>query len=186
MKRYDNFGKYEVAIRKILPKVCQTYLNNTPYDLQSILHSIRIERFPEIPDSFEVSFVRGSTLAFINKPYRIIYLHDLLNHPQTPLDVFKFIFTHELVHMIVPHENIDGKEVSHPPKFWDLMKERSPEKDGSWVWISLTFMWCVKIDYKKECVFVKKNWKKFMTDDRQPISFFLDMIDKCSHGESIL
>lgn len=53
---------------------------------------------------------------------------NLLNHPQTPLDVFKFIFTHELVHVIVPHEKIDGKVVAHPPKFCDLMKERSPEK----------------------------------------------------------
>ena len=89
-----------------------------------------------------------------------IYIHSLFNRPDVPQPVIEHILYHELLHLIIPSRNIDGKRVNHPPEFWDAEKALVPWKSASWEWMYSAFWDVIKIDPINECVRVKKSWRK--------------------------
>src|SRR5437868_5011584 len=72
-------------------------------DLTAVLASTARELFPEIsrpPYWFFVEFgYIGCIARERGSQERVIYLHLLLNRPETPLYVFRHIFIHELLHV---------------------------------------------------------------------------------------
>lgn len=82
----------------------QAQLPFAEQDLAEVLESIRCERVGEAPRGILFGFFEQETLAAItlrdHHPQRI-GLHVLLNSSQTPLAVFKHIFTHELLHAVI-------------------------------------------------------------------------------------
>lgn len=150
----------------------QTYTSFLTFDMYNLLHEIRYNIFPEINESVDICFVIQDTLACIFPAKGVIFLHNIFNHPQTPLEVIRYVFIHELIHIIVPPEEINNKMVSHPPLFWQVEKERSLERTDVWRWIYLSFFQHIKKDKNKECIFVKPSWKKYMKEDRLSVEYF--------------
>ena len=138
----------------------------TAIDVVSMADSVRLEFFPTVLVTSEVIFVNGSFLGCIyHRPSAgsLICLHEILNSPDVPERIFRHILTHELIHLIVASREVDGKFTTHPPEFWQLEHDLSP--DGGWVmeWLWRQLRSCLIIDKKNECLKVKRDWRKRIT-----------------------
>jgi hypothetical protein len=82
----------------------------------------------------EVVFINGAFLGCISYDTQtapsLICLHEMLNSPDVPHQVFRHILIHELIHLIVAAREIDGKMTSHLLEFWELEKDFSPDRRG--------------------------------------------------------
>jgi hypothetical protein len=129
-----------------------------------MVDALQRELFPTVSSFPEVIFANGSFLGCIyhgpSTPEGLICLHAILNSPDVPEHVFRHILTHELIHLVVPPREIDGKVTSHPPEFWQLERDLSPDRCGTWAWLWDHFWSCLVIDRKNECLIVKRGWRK--------------------------
>jgi hypothetical protein len=116
----------------------------------------------------EVWLQTQSTLACIvdEGESACIRLHSVLNHPETPRRVIAFILCHELIHLLVPPRDVDGKRKSHPPEFWETEHRLSPDRASAWGWLILVLGACLQSNRRKECTFVKRNWNCLMNGER--------------------
>jgi hypothetical protein len=119
-----------------------------------------------------------STLASVqdNDQSAVIQVHSVLNHPHTPKEVMMFIFRHELLHLEILPRVIEGKSTSHPPEFWDAERALCPERTIAWIWLKLVLSACLKLDRKRECTYVKSNWKRLMSTDRPTLEQVAEMV----------
>lgn len=118
------------------------------------------------------------TLASIhdNDQSAVIQIHSVLNHPHTPKEVMMFIFRHELLHLEIPSRVVEGKSTSHPPEFWDAERALCPERIIAWNWLMVVLSTCLKIERKRECTYVKSNWKQRMSLDRPTLEQVAEMV----------
>lgn len=138
------------------------------FDLGRLLAEVQRD-FPTLASRrIEVWLRTQSTLACITdeRESACICLHSVLNHPETPRRVIAFILCHELIHLLVPPRDVDGKRKSHPPEFWEAERKRSPDRGLAWGWVILVLGACLRSNRKKECTFVKRNWKCHMNGGR--------------------
>ena len=89
-----------------------------------------------------------------------IFIHVLLNHRSTPHEVYRHIIVHELIHLAVPPVAVDGREVAHPEAFWEMEKQKSPERHRVWTWVYCNFCSCLKTEKKNERIAVLRHWKR--------------------------
>ncbi len=116
------------------------------------------------------SFALVETLAFIEtEPQQStvrITMHSILNSAQTPLEVIRGIFKHEVLHLEVRPREIDGKLVAHPPEFWERERELIPEMPQVWSWLMFNFMFAIKCDRENERTIIKcKQAREILRDD---------------------
>lgn len=140
------------------------FLPWTSFDLPALMDEIRQSRVPEISHKFNVFFVEQRMLACINyhENHATIFLHQLFNTPHTPRIVFSMVFTHEMLHLIIPPREIDGKEIKHPPEFFIKEKMLSPEYKAAWGWIILNFCGAIIRDKKREQTLVRRRWRQLI------------------------
>jgi hypothetical protein len=136
----------------------------TASDVVGMADALRREFFPTVSISPEVIFTNGSFLGCISRtapaPESLICLHEILNSPDVPEQVFRHILTHELIHLVVAPREVDGKVTTHPPEFWQLENDLCPERSWIWEWLWDNFHSCLLIDKKNECIKVKRDWRK--------------------------
>jgi len=105
-----------------------------------------------------------ATLAFIrpreDRRGGDIHVHSLLNRPDTPKQVIEHILRHELIHLLVPGREVDGKHRSHPPEFWEHERRLVPWAALSWNWIAFALYEVIRRDEERECIEVKKGWRR--------------------------
>jgi hypothetical protein len=141
------------------------------FDLHHLLGQLR-ERLPESSSHQIGVWIQSQpTLACIEvgSPLKAIVLHSVLNHRQTPEEVISFIIGHELVHLVIPPREVDGRLTAHPPEFWEAEGKLFPERDLAWSWVHLMLGLCLKEDKEAECIFVKRCWKKLMGNGRSTL-----------------
>ncbi len=118
--------------------------------------------FPNLQGFIPFYFVRRGPLACIcqwqEKP--VIYVHEILNHTETPTEVISFIFKHELLHLVIQPRLINGAIKMHPPEFFEAEFLIAPERKNAWYWIWRYLGFYLKRIPKKEGVYVKSNWRK--------------------------
>jgi hypothetical protein len=136
----------------------------TASDVVRMADALRRDSFPTVSISPEVIFTNGSFLGCISRtpqaPESLICLHEILNSPDVPEQVFRHILIHELIHLVVAPREVDGKLTAHPPEFWQLESDLSPNRHGTWEWLWVQFSSCLMIDRKNECIKVKRDWRK--------------------------
>ena len=66
----------------------------------------------------------------------LIVFHPVLNHPDTPEVVVRFIARHELTHIACPPRLVSGEREAHPPEFWEHEYSVAPERYACWHWIN--------------------------------------------------
>lgn len=152
----------------------QPCLPQTAFDLQAEIESARLRYFPAVSASPSYCFVNYGALVCIchkeGEGAGVISVHELLNHPETPLEVATLICKHELLHIEIPPREVDGKLKMHPPEFWEREKEICPERVLAWAWIWENFWGCLRRNKRKECITVLKDWKKRWEWPRIPLS----------------
>jgi hypothetical protein len=153
------------------------------FQLSGLVAEVRRD-FPTLASRrIEVWLQTQSTLACIvdEGESACIRLHSVLNHPETPRRVIAFILCHELIHLLVPPRDVNGKRKSHPPEFWEAECRLSPDRVSAWGWLILVLGDCLRSNRQKECTFVKRTWKCLMDGGRpnlKQISSALDSDEK--------
>ena len=111
-------------IRKLTRCRTQPCLNFLPFAAHEMLADLHAHLFPDICHAIALYFVTRGPLACVvfSEDAATIYIHQLLNHPDTPAEVITWILKHELLHLRIPPISINGKEVQHPPRFWEAEK----------------------------------------------------------------
>ena len=107
-------------------------LSFLPFSPHAMLEQIRSEHFGQLPHRVELHFVSQGPLACLchEENTAEIYIHQVLNHSETPEDVIQLICKHELLHLVIPPSIIGQKEVQHPPEFWEAEQRLRPREDG--------------------------------------------------------
>ena len=115
------------------PLLFQPFETETPFSFSAVVDQARAVWFPEIEDEIEVRIGDAGSLACtwrhrMGFGRHIILFHPILNRPDTPIEVVRFIAKHELTHILHP-------ESGHPPQFWEDEFRVAPERFAAWSWI---------------------------------------------------
>lgn len=163
--------------RKLELARSQPTLNFLAFSPSKLLAEIHADLFPDVSHTVRVDFVTRGPLACIGHTgdSASIYIHQLLNHSDTPVEVIRVIFKHELLHLRIPPTGEAGKEVPHPPEFWAAERAISPERDTVWAWIWVNFAMCLKARPRQERIQVFANWKRIWSLPKSDISACVQM-----------
>ena len=147
--------------RKLAKARAQPNLWFTPYSPHSRLNDIRSCHFPDLPHRVDLYFVNRGAMACVcdTDSSATIYIHQILNHAETPIEVIEVICKHELLHLRIPPIIEGKKEIQHPPEFWEAEREISPERNLAWSWIWSNLWFCLKKRPRLERVDVLPAWK---------------------------
>ena len=146
------------------PELPQAVFPFVPFDLPAVLESVRRERVPEAPAGIPVAIYEQKPLACINFQEGVpteIALHAILNRAELPEMVLRCIFTHELLHTMIPSREIRGKLVAHPPEFFEAELRAVPvgEVADSWSWIWGNFLPHLNRQRRAQRIEVKRGWR---------------------------
>lgn len=150
----------------------QTNLAFLPFSASGLLSEIQADLFSEINQKVQVHFVSRGPLACIadTSESASIYIHQLLNHSETPVAVISLILKHELLHLRIPPRIIDKKEEQHPPEFWVAEKEIVPERNSAWAWIWVNLWSCLRRRPKLQQIDVRATWKKVWSQPKTDLA----------------
>ena len=157
---------------RLQPLLFQPVPSLTGFSLTEMVEEVRSVHFPELEgDHVEVRFAAEHPLAYVATGFmgqrkHLVVFHPVLNHPQTPIEVLRFICKHELTHLVRPPRFVDGYYYAHPPEFWDHEAEIGPERFAVWAWIHHNLNGCAGntvTGYR-----VRAKWRTFREAPRTP------------------
>jgi hypothetical protein len=148
--------------RKLSLARSQPNLSFLDFSAPEMLGNIRSSLFPDVVHKISLSFVTRGPLACIccGNDQSTIFVHQLLNHMETPPAVFDLIFKHELLHLRIPPETQDGEVVQHPLTFWRAEKAIAPEREQAWAWMWENLWTCLRRRPAHQRIDVLSNWKQ--------------------------
>ena len=172
-------------VKKIAKARSRTYLWYTAFSVGKLLDEIRGQHFPQVPPGIEVCAVdRGSLACICDDPGgATIYVHQLLNHSDTPIEVFQSIHKHELLHLVFPPREIEGMTRMHPPEFWEAERVLCPERRIAWEWLWYNLSDCLKRRPRLERLDVLGCWKKVWSRPKSSIEEVRGLFDKSKAPE---
>lgn len=150
----------------------QPRLWRLPYSLPALLEEVRLEHFRHLPAEIPVNVTTFRPLSCIVHADPVapavprIFVHELLNHEETPREVLRSILKHELLHCVVQPRQIGGEMEPHPPEFLRAERELAPESAGAWRWMRENFGPALR--HEREGVKVKPSWQRFADSPRGP------------------
>jgi len=157
---YKHSGIYDKYFNKA---VMQPNLPMLGYNIPNLLDYIENKYFHEIGFNMSLYFIDSGPLACItknNNKQAIIYIHQVLNHGDVPIQVIELIILHEYCHLIIEGKEENGKYTSHPKDFWEFEKSLYNERNHVWLWIDINLKSCIKRDETHECILIKnRKWK---------------------------
>ena len=154
------------AIRPFAP-----HLSFLPFSLPDLVEDVREAWFPQLAGPIPVFFVEWKPLACAvtsrqGGGYPAVYVHQVLNHPQTPYEVLAQIAKHELLHFVVRPRYVPGHHFAHPPEFWAELERIAPETDAKWAWVHANL--ASVIDHTEDGVHVRRTWRRLEMTTRTP------------------
>ncbi len=142
------------------------------FSVDDLLAEVRETTFPRLKARPRWRFARTGPLACVedDSDGADIWLHTLLNHPETPERVLRFILIHELLHLEVPSREVEGKWCSHPPEFWARERELCPDRRLMWLWIYMNFDDCLHRDKDAQGILVRpRKARRHLAEGRVPL-----------------
>lgn len=156
IQHYEKYGEPEIPI--------------FGFCLPTLLGRV-ISDFPKLPPKRITVWIRNQPMlatVTVTDDEAVINLHAVLNHDQTPEQVIGFILRHELLHVIFPAREVDGRETHHPPEFRHA-EQKFADRVPAWNWLWVTFSSYLTSDKKREGIFVNRKWKNHMNAKRLSI-----------------
>ena len=153
------------------PLLFQPVPSRPAYAFSEVMEEVRASVFPAVEERVEVRIVAESALAsirhnFMGRDRHLVVFHAVLNHPETPIEVVRFICKHELTHIVRPGRLIDGWYESHPPEFWEHEQAVGPESYAVWAWVRRNLHGCVR--HGRSGVSVGGRWRALRDTPRVP------------------
>jgi hypothetical protein len=148
-------------MRKLAKAQAQPMIRYLSFSPDGVLADVRAAFFPDLMDSVAFHFVDRGPLAGIypGNGAATIYVHQVLNHDQTPREVISLVCKHELLHLRIRPVETDGRWVQHPPAFWQAEKAICPERLPAWAWIWNNLDRCLRRRPEKERIDVRPSWR---------------------------
>ena len=146
--------------RRIRQARLQPSLQFTAVHPDAIVEEVRQLLFPGLTTNLAWCFVDQGPLACIEAISGTIYVHNVLNHADSPTEVLRFIAKHELLHLIVRPALVAGHMKDHPPEFWRQERAIAPEGSEMWAWLWLNLGSCLWPRPRLGRVDVRPNWRK--------------------------
>jgi hypothetical protein len=148
--------------RKLMMARQQPNLCFTPFSITDTLAGVKAAHFSDLTAEIAIHFVSRGPLAcvYADETEPVIYIHQLLNHHETPLAVISHICKHELLHLRMPSVIENGKWLDHPPAFWKAEKALTPERKKAWAWVWTNFGGCLRRRPRLERIDVLRGWKE--------------------------
>jgi len=150
------------------------------FSIPELVESIRKQHFPKLEDTIAWYFVMRGPLACIRRRENdggvCIFVHQILNHADTPVEVMSYVIKHQLLHTEVPRWAVSWWSDAHPPMFWDWEKKACPERDRAWDWIWANLSSWLKRPRKGRMT-VRPNWKESWEQTR----WTLEECEKIAH-----
>ena len=139
----------------------QPYLRFLSFDSDALLERLHREDFPDVEQRVRMFFTERGPLACIlfTRDEATIYVHQVLNHADTPELVLRHVIKHELLHLRIPSEFEDGKEEAHPEAFWEAEEEVCPESTASWAWIMMNLILHLRRRPRLQRIDVLPSWR---------------------------
>jgi len=158
-------------MRRYQPQLFQPVPSLVGCSLSEIIEETRAVHFPELDDHLEVRIAAESPLASMRADFmgwnkHLVVFHPVLNHPQTPIDVLRFLAKHELTHIARPPRLIGGYVDTHPPEFWEHEVEIAPERYAVWAWIRQNLGQCLRRE--ETGIHVMRRWHALRESSRSP------------------
>ncbi len=153
------------------PLLFQPVILRTPYAFSQVLEEVRAVFFRDLEAELEVRIAAETPLAsirrhFMGRDRHVVTFHPVLNHPETPREVVRFLSKHELTHLVCPGRNIGGWYTAHPPEFWDHEDSIAPEQQAAWAWIHNNLRHCMRHDHRG--VVIDRRWRALRDGRRTP------------------
>jgi hypothetical protein len=154
-------------LREARNRPCLSFLPFSPAD---VLAEARSAHFPDLTCRVGIHFVERGPLACVcHDEDADIYVHQILNHDQTPRDVISLICKHDLLHLRIPPAEKDGEVMQHTPEFWEAERAICPERTRAWAWIWTNLGTCLKRRPRLERIDVLPAWKRVWNQPRTDI-----------------
>lgn|GEM_PF-5027481 len=115
------------------PLLFQPVETRTAFSFSEVVEEVRAVWFPELDGEVEVRIAALSPLASVwfdrmGPDRHVVVFHPILNRPDTPVEVVRFIAKHELTHLVV-------RGPGHPPGFFEHELKVGPERFAVWAWV---------------------------------------------------
>lgn len=139
-------------------------------DLSGLLQELLAGQFVGVTCDVRVSFVSGGPLVCIlirDAGPAHIYIHQVLNHPETPPEVIRYVLQHELLHLQFPAEG----DQPHPSAFREAEKRLCPEMPAAWMWMRTNLWQFIRNDCSRQRVKVTRNWRDIWRRNGRPLAF---------------
>ena len=156
----------------------QPHLWFVPFSIAAVLQEIRDRHFSHLTETIDMVVVNRGPLAFIVKSaaQATIYIHQILNHGDTPAEVISLVCKHELLHLQIGSAVVNGRKTDHPPEFWEAEMGIAPERVVAWTWIWVNLGPCLKRRPKLERIDVLPSWREVWN---RPKLSLADCISMC-------
>lgn len=154
------------------PLLFQPVASALPFSLTDLMEQVRAVHFPDIEREIEVRIVAAGQLAFIHHDFmgrqsNLVVFHPVLNHPQTPVEVLRFMAKHELTHIACRGSPTpDGGWEPHDAEFWEYEAEVGPEREAAWAWIFKNLGRCLRRE--RMGLRVSRRWHELRERPRTP------------------
>lgn len=157
------------------PHPFQPALWRTSVDVPALVEEVRALSFPRVPGPVPVFFATHRPLACaITQPgelaFPAVYIHQVLNHPETPVEVLRFVVKHELLHLAIPPKRTGRRVQTHPREFWDAEARIAPEALLAWRWVEENLGQCLSKRWRAEGIHVTRAWTALEFAPRGPWS----------------
>lgn len=157
----------------------QPNLPLTAFPVRGLLAEIQLAHFADEPRTINVWFIARGSLASVayDDQAAHVYMHQVLNHPGTPAEVFRLVFCHELLHLRIEPAEIDGQRVQHPPAFWQAERQLCPQRTAAWCWIWHNLGDCLRQRPKLQRIDVLPSWRTVWSRARIDLATCLELAD---------
>ncbi|MCC7363393.1 MAG: hypothetical protein IT303_03395 [Dehalococcoidia bacterium] len=155
------------------PHPFQPALWRTSIDVPALVEEVRSLYFPRVPGPVPVFFAAHRPLACAvtaseELVFPAVYIHQVLNHPETPVEVLRFIAKHELLHLAIPPKRSGRRVQTHPREFWDAEARIAPESRLAWQWITENLGPCLARSSRAREVHITRTWTALEFAPRAP------------------
>jgi hypothetical protein len=130
----DNRLTRSAAVPLRQPLLFQPFERQAPFSFAEVVDETRAAWFPELEGEVETRVAALPSLASVwfhrmGFERHVVVFHPVLNRPDMPVEVVRFIAKHELTHLRVP-------AAGHPPEFWEAELAAGPERFAVWAWLN--------------------------------------------------
>jgi hypothetical protein len=124
----------ERLIPRRQPLLFQPVETVAPFRFSAVVEEARATWFPDLDCEVEVRIAALGPLASVwyhrmGWERHVIVFHPILNRPDTPIEVVRFIAKHELTHLLVRDDE------DHSQRFWRHELRVGPERFAAWAWV---------------------------------------------------